>query len=437
MRQKKIFVFFFALSILLVTSFLAHPLAVKAGACRCATKTYSDCYIGANNQQDCDKQAAQNKQYEFCGYFTENKNCEAFVQNGGRVLGIDSQTQKQLEEDKIKFQAVAPALEISIPTLKPFTTSGIKQPDEFGYIYIPFLGQYIVGIFRWALLVAGVVAVILMMAGGFLYMTAGGNKQRVDQGKERILHALWGLLLLLGSYTILYIINPGLVEFRSLKIKVIERINLEDLVLPDEDKTPQDSGAKNFSTTDYDQIFQKYAQCSGINWMLMKAIAHHESGLNPAAKNPNSSATGLFQAMAGKNNDTCKKVLNSVGMQSQCDSPGLTDPTVNTAYATLIFKASISTIKGKCSSASFNDKVFMLYFGHGSGPGALKEAIRQFSCDTSKWPNTPWPAGTAYGLTGKPIFRGASQQYTQKIVSKINGFGINTFDGPGGSCPIK
>ena len=144
-----------------------------------------------------------------------------------------------------KVQFVAPTLEINIPTLKPFTTSGIQLPDAAGYVYFPFLGQYVEAIFRWMLLVAGTVAVVIMMVGGFIYMTAGGNKQRVDEGKHRFTHALFGLLLLLGSYTILYIINPGLVEFRSLKIKVLEREELKIVAWTDQNAAGLDLPAGN------------------------------------------------------------------------------------------------------------------------------------------------------------------------------------------------
>ncbi|HPV70514.1 MAG TPA: pilin, partial [Candidatus Magasanikbacteria bacterium] len=133
----------------------------------------------------------------------------------------------------LTFEAIAPEPEIDIPTLQPFTTKDIK-PDDSGFIYIPFLGQYMVAIFRWAVLVAGVIALALVIFGGFIYLTSGGNAQRAKQGKDRITQALFGLILLLSSYTILYIINPDLVKFESLRIKVIERQELSLEFLSDE-----------------------------------------------------------------------------------------------------------------------------------------------------------------------------------------------------------
>lgn len=134
---------------------------------------------------------------------------------------------------------IAPTIEIKIPTLQPFTTAGMEQPDAEGNIYIPFIGQYIVGIYKWAVLVAGIIATIMIILGGFTYFTSGGDATRAGQGKERITSAIFGLILLLGSYLLLYLLNPDLVQFKSLKIKVIER---EDLAInPEIMKDPIDS----------------------------------------------------------------------------------------------------------------------------------------------------------------------------------------------------
>lgn len=124
---------------------------------------------------------------------------------------------------KIKWAPIAPQLQINIPTLQPFTTQGMTQPDKEGNIYIPFVGQYIAGIYTWAVGIAGLIAVVLIITGGFVYLTSGGNAQRTQDAKDRISSALFGLLLLLASYVLLYTINPDLVKFKSLRIKVIER----------------------------------------------------------------------------------------------------------------------------------------------------------------------------------------------------------------------
>jgi hypothetical protein len=81
---------------------------------------------------------------------------------------------------------------------------------------IPWLGQYIDVLYRYIIGFAAVLAAVMMMAGGFLWLTSAGNPTRVSQGKEFIGSAMLGLLLALFSYTILFTINPNLVILKPL-----------------------------------------------------------------------------------------------------------------------------------------------------------------------------------------------------------------------------
>ena len=78
----------------------------------------------------------------------------------------------------------------------------------------------------------GVLAMIMIMAGGLEYMTTEliSNK---EQAKERIANAIFGLLLALGAYTILYTINP---ELLNTNIK-IEKQTIE-VVIGGESSSP-------------------------------------------------------------------------------------------------------------------------------------------------------------------------------------------------------
>ncbi|MEK9151772.1 MAG: pilin, partial [Patescibacteria group bacterium] len=85
------------------------------------------------------------------------------------------------------------------------------------------LGDYISSVYRYAVSVAGVIAAVMMMVGGFQYLTAGGDASRVTQGKERIVDSLVGLFLALAAYLILNTINPDLVNLRLPRIPIIKR----------------------------------------------------------------------------------------------------------------------------------------------------------------------------------------------------------------------
>jgi len=77
--------------------------------------------------------------------------------------------------------------------------------------YVPNLQQYIYIVYNFALGTAGIFATVMVVFGGFLYITAAGNPTRIEKAKEYITSALIGLVLTLGAYTILNFINPRLV----------------------------------------------------------------------------------------------------------------------------------------------------------------------------------------------------------------------------------
>jgi len=69
----------------------------------------------------------------------------------------------------------------------------------------------IVNIYRWALGVAVLLALVMIIFAGYLYMTAGGDAQRVASAKEKFTNAFIGIIILFAAVLILRTINPDLV----------------------------------------------------------------------------------------------------------------------------------------------------------------------------------------------------------------------------------
>lgn len=114
------------------------------------------------------------------------------------------------------FQPIEANLEIPIPFVD------LSAPVRDGeHITVPFLAQYISGVYRFLISIVGVVAGVFLLIGGFQYATAGGDKTRVESGKKRITNAMMGLILAFGSYIILYTINPKLLEFEDLELLAV------------------------------------------------------------------------------------------------------------------------------------------------------------------------------------------------------------------------
>ena len=83
------------------------------------------------------------------------------------------------------------------------------------------IGEYIQAIYNYAIGIVGILAAVVLMFGGVIWLTAGGNQEKVKEAKAWIGASLSGLVLLLGSYMILNTINPDLVSFKEISPKTV------------------------------------------------------------------------------------------------------------------------------------------------------------------------------------------------------------------------
>ena len=70
--------------------------------------------------------------------------------------------------------------------------------------------NYISGIITLVLSMLGVLFLILIIYGGFLWMTAMGNEEKAKKAKNLITDALIGLIIVLAAYAIAYFIINSL-----------------------------------------------------------------------------------------------------------------------------------------------------------------------------------------------------------------------------------
>jgi hypothetical protein len=75
--------------------------------------------------------------------------------------------------------------------------------------------EYIQNLYRTALIISGILAVVMIVAGSIYISVSGASPDKQSEGKDMITQAIWGLLLLFGSYLILQTINPELVKLKS------------------------------------------------------------------------------------------------------------------------------------------------------------------------------------------------------------------------------
>jgi hypothetical protein len=82
-------------------------------------------------------------------------------------------------------------------------------------------GAFIANFYQFALMIGGVLAFGIIVFGGVKYMTSAGNPSGQGDAKEWIEAALIGLLLLVGAYFILNVVNPQLTSLGLPKITTV------------------------------------------------------------------------------------------------------------------------------------------------------------------------------------------------------------------------
>ncbi|MBI2052301.1 MAG: hypothetical protein HYT38_01305 [Candidatus Sungbacteria bacterium] len=98
----------------------------------------------------------------------------------------------------------AGALEVSFPSVQGVTVTDAMGPAQW-VRYIFLMGQALVGL----------AIIYALVRSGVEWMTARDNAGQVKTAKDRIMGAVLGLIILLGSYIFLYTINPQLVQLRN------------------------------------------------------------------------------------------------------------------------------------------------------------------------------------------------------------------------------
>jgi amino acid transporter len=73
--------------------------------------------------------------------------------------------------------------------------------------------ELVISIINWTLGILALIAVILILIGGFRWMTAGGNEEKVESAKKTLYAAIIGLVIILAGWGIsVYVIN-NLLDF--------------------------------------------------------------------------------------------------------------------------------------------------------------------------------------------------------------------------------
>lgn len=125
----------------------------------------------------------------------------------------------------VSFSSGTPDFNFQIPIsgLKSLTLCETGSGDSLS---CPGIAKYIQVVYTFLVGFATVLAVLAVTWGGIQWLLSRGESSKIQEARKIIGNAIVGLLLTLGSYTILSVINPSLTQFSPLSITPILKIDL-------------------------------------------------------------------------------------------------------------------------------------------------------------------------------------------------------------------
>ena len=117
---------------------------------------------------------------------------------------------------KTSFVKTVSALALSTALLVlPFVAAAQFQLPSAGGTGLPSdntATTFIFRIIQILLVVAGIIAVIFLIIGGFRYITAGGNEESSEAARKTLTNAIIGLVIIILAFVIVNVISNALVS---------------------------------------------------------------------------------------------------------------------------------------------------------------------------------------------------------------------------------
>ncbi|PJE58565.1 MAG: hypothetical protein COU81_00040, partial [Candidatus Portnoybacteria bacterium CG10_big_fil_rev_8_21_14_0_10_36_7] len=88
------------------------------------------------------------------------------------------------------------------------------------------IGEFIQFIYKYGFMIGSIVAVVMMIISGLMWILSGGNQDTIGKAQKRISGAIIGLVLMATSYTVLNTVNPYLVNLRLPDVWLINSTKL-------------------------------------------------------------------------------------------------------------------------------------------------------------------------------------------------------------------
>ena len=92
------------------------------------------------------------------------------------------------------------------------TTNPVSNPALGYLINVPTFGQLFTGVIDWLLFFAGSIAVLFLLVGGYQYITAAGNEERMEKGKKILWGSVIGLVIIIMAYAVVVLVTDVVIR---------------------------------------------------------------------------------------------------------------------------------------------------------------------------------------------------------------------------------
>ena len=202
------------------------------------------------------------------------------------------------------------ALEINYPNVP-----GAQTPQDFMKDQsIPesqHLSLYIKYIFNLAIWLSGLIAFGVIVWGGLSYLMSAGSPQKISSAKDTIVSGFFGLLLLLSSYLILYIINPKILALQLPEPEFLSEVEFERM------ETDPPPSTLNQSAISTEIPWAKIIEDGIFKEGSIKNIRDNNNNISKTAESIKSNAEKLNSLTASCN---CESLTSK--SQDKCENQG-------------------------------------------------------------------------------------------------------------------
>jgi len=243
------------------------------------------------------------------------------------IFSFPLPTQAQSSSDAAKSLQFTPQVQIPNTEFNKTVDVG-KFNTQTGKMESDLLARYILGFYNYGLAIAGILATIVLMGGGVVWLVSAGDPGKISQAKELIAGSISGVVILVIAWMLLNTINPNLVNLTQLKTTTLTKVILDsdDGIIDTLKNAPTDTEVKWFcASTPNDSCRNTNPPSINLNIKICREkLGEHSSCPYGQTWCCGKSATDQKKAneycYGRQTGEDCKLTMTSIGTDGYCEN---------------------------------------------------------------------------------------------------------------------